>query len=111
MVKIILITHFLQPYRLSFYKKLSEAGDWDFTVYHGIHIAEDGKAKHRGETGFDNVGFREHKYRIFPFDLVISKGMFAAVKKAEPDILIIMAATGNITYRRINSWARRQGKA
>jgi glycosyltransferase involved in cell wall biosynthesis len=111
MVKIIIITPLLQHYRLSFYEKLSIfKEDYDLTVYYGINDREDGKAGYRGATIFKSKGFKESKYRILPFDMVFNSGMYAELVKADPDVIIMLASTGNITYRRIISWARKKRK-
>ena len=111
MVKIILITPRLQHYRLSFYEKLSNyKKDYSLTVYFGITDKEDGKAGYRGETNFLSKGFKEFKFRAFPFELRYNQGMFLELKKANPDVLILLAHTGNISYRRIISWARKERK-
>jgi glycosyltransferase involved in cell wall biosynthesis len=111
MIKIIIITPRLQHYRLSFYEKLSTyKNDYHLTVFYGINNKEDGKAGYKGETNFKSKGFKEFKFRVLPFEVVFNCGMYYELKKAHPDILIILASTGNITYRRIISWAKRKRK-
>ncbi len=111
MVKILIITPLLQHYRLSFYEKLSNCNShYDLTVFYGMNDKEDGKAGYRGVTRFISKGFKEYKYRILPFDVVFNRGMFPEVKRTNPDLIIMLASTGNLTYRRIISWAKKEKK-
>lgn len=111
MVKIVLLTPILQPYRISFYEKLSKINeDYQFMVLYGIPNKEDGKTKHIGNTNFESLGFNEIKLRIHPYELILYKGMFTKFKRLNPDVLIVLATPGNITYRRIVAWAREKGK-
>ncbi len=111
MVKIVIITPLLQHYRLSFYEKLSAINkDYQLIVFYGINEKEDGKAGYEGETTFLSQGFRENKFRVLPFEIVYNPGMYKAFKENNPDIVIILASAGNITYHRIINWAKRKGK-
>lgn len=111
MVKIVLITPILQHYRLTFYEKLSKhSEDYDLNVFFGYKMKEDGRPSYEGETKFKSTGFREHKYRILPFDIVYNWGMFSAIKKLDPDIVIMQGIAGDLTNRRIIAWAKRKKK-
>lgn len=111
MPKIIIITPRLQHYRLSFYEKLAKSNaDYNLEVFYGISSKEDGKAGYKGETKFISRGFKEIKCRILPFEVIVNKEMYGEIRKADPDILIMLASTGNITYRKIISWAKRKNK-
>lgn len=111
MAKIIIITPLLQHYRLSFYEKLSALNkDYQLHVFYAINEKEDGKAGYKGETKFLSQGFRENKFRVLPFDIVYNPGMYEAFKENNPDIVIILASAGNISYQRIIEWAKRKGK-
>jgi glycosyltransferase involved in cell wall biosynthesis len=111
MTKIVLITPILQHYRLTFYEKLSKANsDYDLTVFYGYKVKEDGRPSYEGETNFKSRGFREYKFRILPFDIVYNWGMFSAIKDINPDIIIMQGIAGDITNRRIISWAKRKQK-
>jgi glycosyltransferase involved in cell wall biosynthesis len=110
MTKIVLVTPILQHYRLTFYEKLSKTKDYDLTVFYGYKKKEDGRPSYEGETKFKSKGFREYKYRILPFDIVYCWGMYTAVKKMNPDVVIVQGIAGDITLRRILSWAKRKKK-
>jgi glycosyltransferase involved in cell wall biosynthesis len=111
MTKILLITPRLQHYRLSFYEKLSSyKSDYHLTVFYGINDKEDGKAGYTGETKFSSRGFVEQKRRVLPFEVVTNPGMFSAMKKLDPDLIIFLASTGNLTYRKIVNYAHRKNK-
>src|ERR1035437_5262729 len=111
MIKIVLITPILQHYRLSFYEKLS-AGfkENQMIVFHGIKRIEDGRPGYKGQTKFVNKGFRESKIKQYPFDIVYNWGMYSEVRKINSDIIIIQGITGNLSYRRIVSWAKKKKK-
>lgn len=111
MKKIILITPILQHYRLTFYEKLSKAGaDYELQVFYGYKLRDDGRPGYDGKTKFFSRGFREYKFNIYPFKIVYNKGMVKAVKEADPDIVILQGIAGDITNRRVVSWARRKKK-
>jgi glycosyltransferase involved in cell wall biosynthesis len=111
MVKIVVITPLLQHYRLSFYEKLSNfKNDYQVMIYYGINEKEDGKAGYIGKTRFSKKGFREIKFKIYPFELVYNPGMYLEIRKTEPDIIIFLANTGNISYWRIIHWAKKREK-
>ncbi len=111
MTKILLITPRLQHYRLTFYEKLSSyKADYNLTVFYGINEKEDGKAGYTGETKFPSRGFVEQKRRVLPFEVVTNPGMFSEMKKLDPDLVIFLASTGNLTYRKIITYAHRKNK-
>jgi glycosyltransferase involved in cell wall biosynthesis len=111
MVKIAIITPLLQHYRLSFYEKLSTIkNDYQLTVFYSINESEDGKAGFTGKTSFFKKGFKDIKLKIHPFILVYTRGMYSEIRKTEPDIVIFLANTGNISYWRILIWARQREK-
>lgn len=110
MTKIVLITPILQHYRLTFYEKISKTKDFDLTVFYGYKKKEDGQPSYEGETKFKSIGFREYKYRILPFDIVYDWGMFTEIKKINPDIIIVQGIAGDLSLRRILSWAKRKKK-
>jgi len=111
MKRIALITPMLQPYRISFYEKLSKADpSLQWQIYHGVARAEDGRPGFRGSTPFEESGFDEKKYRIGPFTIVHNKGLFTAVRAFDPDLVILQGITGDISNRRTINWARRANK-
>jgi len=110
MNKIILITPILQHYRISFYEKLSNAfSEKGLVVFHGVKKKEDGRPSYLGKTEFQNKGFQESKLKI-PLEIVYNWKMYSEVKKTNPDIIIIQGITGNLSYRRIISWAKKNKK-
>lgn len=109
--KIALITPMLQPYRLSFYDKLNNfSPDTQWIIFHGVKRTEDGRPAYSGETAFNNIGLIEIKYEIGPFTLLVHKGLYREIVKFNPDLIIIQSITGNLSYRRIVNWAKRNGK-
>lgn len=111
MMKIVLITPILQHYRLTFYEKLSKAeDDFDLHVFYGAKKRDDGRPSYEGETAFKSYPFREYKYRILPFDVVYNWGMFTEIKRIDPDVVIVQGIAGDLSNRRILSWAKRRKK-
>ncbi len=80
------------------------------TVLFGYKKRDDGRPSYEGETPFKSQGFEELKYRVLPFDVVYNKGMFAEVKRIDPDIVIVQGIAGDLTLRRTLSWAKRKKK-
>ena len=65
MKKIALITPMLQPYRISFYDKLSNMGEgYQWKIFHGVPQHEDGRPNYKEDTNFDEEGFIENKVAI-----------------------------------------------
>ncbi len=111
MIKIVLISPILQPYRITFYEKLAFAHkEYSLTVFHGVPAKEIGKPGYKGKTGFANTGFREYRLMIHPFLLIYDWGMFKEYKRIDPDVLIINATPGNFSHRQIVSWSRKKQK-
>ncbi len=111
MKKIALITPMLQPYRISFYEKLSKMSEgYQWRIFHGVPQAEDGRPSYKEETSFDEEGFAELKYFLGPFKIVNNKGLYSAIKRFNPDLLILQGITGDISNRRAISWANRKDK-
>lgn len=111
MKKIAIITPMLQPYRISFYEKLAFYDpEFQWEVYHGVSANEDGRPNFKGETKFIEKGFREHKFNIGPFRILYNKGMFSELRRYNPDIIILQGIAGDLTNRRIISWAKRKKK-
>lgn len=111
MKKIALITPMLQPYRITFYEKLSNMGnDYQWKIFHGMSQQEDGRPNYKADTNFNEEGFTEIKRFFGPFKIVYNKGLFSAIKRFNPDLLILQGITGDISNRRAIAWAKRKGK-
>jgi glycosyltransferase involved in cell wall biosynthesis len=109
MKRIVLITPMLQLYRLTFYDKLSRYDpDLEWIILHGVQPAEDGKLAYKGATDFQNQGFRLFKYPVGPFIIRYNKGLFSAVKRLNPDLVILQSVSGNISNRSVVNWAKRK---
>lgn len=105
-MKIALITPLLQPYRISFYTKLLEIFP-DIIIYHNVKTKEDGRPGYNKTVNFCAKGFIEKKFYIFTFCVLWVKGMLHEIKRDKPDIIITQGIPGNITYRLIVNWAKR----
>lgn len=111
MTKIALVTPMLQPYRVTFYEKLSKCQpDQQWIIYHGVSRTEDGRPAFKGKVNFTNVGLKEYRFHIGPFKLVYNLGLYSSIKKFNPDLVILQAISGDISNRRVVSWAKRKGK-
>jgi glycosyltransferase involved in cell wall biosynthesis len=110
--QIVLITPMLQPYRISFYDKLAKAleNKFDLIIYHGTNQNEDGRPAFSGVVPFKEKGFPLKLIEILSFKIRLNIGMFKTIKKQSPDIIIIQGITGNLSYRRIVSWAKKKKK-
>jgi len=111
MKKVAIITPMLQPYRITFYEKLANYDpNYQWKVFHGVAQKEDGRPSYKGETSFDEVGLPEEIRFIGPYKVVYNKGLFSEVKRFNPDLVILQAIGGDISSRRVISWARRKQK-
>jgi len=111
MKKIVIISPILQHYRLTFYEKLSRINDnYHFHVFYGVKKKEDGRPSFSGDVRFDAKGFEVSRFSIASLAIRYNRGMLAELKQVNPDIIIIQGITGNLSYRRIMSWARRRNK-
>jgi len=111
MKKVALITPMLQPYRITFYQKLAFFDpSYQWKIFHGISLDENGRPNYKGGTTFQDQGFPEHKFFIGPFKLVYNQGLYSEIRKYNPDLIILQGIAGDITNRRVTSWARRKRK-
>src|ERR1035437_838486 len=110
--KIILITPMLQPYRISFYNKLSKVleDSCDLIIYHGTKEKEDGRPPFMGVVPFREKGFPIRIIKILSLTLVINIGMFKSMRKHNPDLLIIQGIAGDISLRLIARWVKKQNR-
>lgn len=108
----ILITPMLQPYRISFYSKLSQKlKDICYLyVYHGTKTKEDGRPPFVGEVPFKEKGFPIVNFKILSYLVVFNIGMFRSLRKDNPDLIIVQGISGDISLRLIVRWAYRQKK-
>lgn len=109
---IILITPMLQPYRITFYKKLSIALEekFDLIIYHGTKEYEDGRPAYNGIIPFKEKGFRIKTYKVHPFKIVLNVGMYKTLKNQNPDLIIVQGIAGDMSLRLITRWAKRHNK-
>jgi glycosyltransferase involved in cell wall biosynthesis len=109
--KIALFAPMLQPYRLTFYEKLDKFNpDAEWIFFHGVKRSEDGRPAYSGKTNFKNIGLIETLKLIGPFKILIHKGLYREVIKFDPDMIIIQSITGNLSYRRVVNWAKKNNK-
>jgi glycosyltransferase involved in cell wall biosynthesis len=110
MKRIALITPMLQPYRITFYEKLSKIDpnlQWIF--FYGKKKQDDGKPGFLGPTTFNAQGYVLLKQRIGPYTLRYNKGLFRAIRQYMPDLVILQSISGNYSNRAIVNWAKRKG--
>ena len=111
MRKIALITPMLQPYRLTFYSKLDKFyPNAEWKIFHGVKKTEDGRPAYSGHVDFNHKGLVETKFLIGPFKILLHKNLLKEIKKFNPDLIIIQAITGNISYRQVVNWGSRNNK-
>lgn len=111
MKRIALITPMLQPYRLTFYEKLNKISpNAKWIVFHGVKKTEDGRPAYAGKAAFENIGLSEINYKLGPFNIRVHKGLLQEVRKFNPDLIIIQSITGNLSYRSVVNWAKRNNK-
>ncbi|MEO9210111.1 MAG: glycosyltransferase [Ginsengibacter sp.] len=110
MIKIVFIAPTIQHYRLSFYEKLANCEGYDLVVFHGVQNGENGRPVFKGKIPFKNIGFKAFRLGLYPFEFEYYKGMYSQIKKTNPDIIILSAISGNITHRRVLSWAKNNQK-
>src|SRR3982750_4573056 len=110
--KVILITPMLQPYRISFYDKLSKrlGNNIELIIYHGTKVKEDGRPAYNGEVPFKQRGFPIKLVYISSFKIVRNVGMFKSLKKDNPDLIIIQGIGGDISLQLIAHWAKKHDK-
>lgn len=109
---VILITPMLQPYRITFYKKLSLALEdkFDLIIYHGTKQYEDGRPAYKGNIPFKEKGFRIKTFKVYPFKIVLNLGMYKTIKNQNPDLIIVQGIAGDLSLRLITKWAKRHDK-
>jgi glycosyltransferase involved in cell wall biosynthesis len=105
-MKIIFIVALVTPYRVTFFDKLSKRFT-DFTVFSNTKEKEDGRPQYDGKVSFKSRGFPERKIPVLGFSVRIIEGMFEAIRKERPDILVVPGIPGNLTYRKIVNWAKK----
>ncbi len=111
MKKIAIIIPMLQPYRITFYEKLAFFDpEYQWRVFHGVSYNEDGRPNYKGETTFQNRGFREYQWYLGPFRILYNKGLYSEIRKYNPDLVILQGIAGDISNRRVVSWASRKRK-
>ncbi len=110
--KILLITPMLQPYRITFYDKLSKMLEdrAELMVFHGTKSKEDGRPSFKGETPFPERGFPARTINVLRLNMVVNDGMFRTMKSYDPDLVIMQGIGGDISLRRISKWVRQHHK-
>ena len=110
-MKVAIVTPMLQPYRITFYEKLSKYDpNFQWKVFHGVSSKEVGRPSFQGDVPFDEVGLEEHIYHLGPFKLVYNKGLFSEIKRFNPDLVILQGIAGDLSNRMVINWASRKGK-
>ncbi len=110
--KIILITPMLQPYRITFYRKLSQAlaGRAELIVYHGTKKKEDGRPSYTGKVSFREKGFPIRLFIVFRLHFVVNSGMYRSLRKDDPDLVIMQGISGDLSLRKISKWIAKKKK-
>jgi glycosyltransferase involved in cell wall biosynthesis len=110
--KVVLITPMLQPYRISFYDKLSKRleGNTELIIYHGTKVKEDGRPAYNGEVPFKEKGFPIKLFYLSSFKIVRNVGMYKSLKKDNPDMVIIQGIGGDISLQLIARWTKKHNK-
>lgn len=108
-MKVAIVTPMLQPYRITFYEKLSKHDpNYRWRVFHGVSSKESGRPSFKGEVPFEEVGLREYIFHVGPFKLVFNRGLLREIKRFDPDLVILQGIAGDLTNRMVVNWAHRK---
>jgi glycosyltransferase involved in cell wall biosynthesis len=110
--RVVLITPMLQPYRITFYDKLTKRleGSTELIIYHGTKVREDGRPPYNGKVPFKEKGFPIKLNYISSFKIVRNAGMFESLKKDNPDLIIMQGIGGDISLQLIANWAKKNNR-
>ena len=110
--RVVLITPMLQPYRITFYDKLSKRleSNTELIIYHGTKVKEDGRPPFSGKVPFKEKGFPIKLTYISSFKIVRNAGMFKSLERDNPDLIIMQGIGGDISLQLIANWAKKNNK-
>ena len=108
--RLVIVTEIIAPYRIPVFNALSERGDVDL---HVIFLAETdpvlrGWQVYRDEIRFSYEVLKSHRRRVGGFNLLLTRGVSAALQKSNPDVILC----GGYNYLAMwgaQRWARRRG--
>jgi glycosyltransferase involved in cell wall biosynthesis len=109
-MKVAFVVHMLAPYRITFFEKLFNYKKFDWKLFAGQKTNQGSRPQFSGHTNLPVEYFPEKHRSMFGYSIVTNAGMLEAVKKFDPDIVIIFAHAGTVSFRQIVAWSKKNGK-
>jgi glycosyltransferase involved in cell wall biosynthesis len=109
--RIAFVVHMLAPYRVSFFQKLFSCTAFEWKLFAGKkQVKKDARPQYEGRVDFE-VSFHNEciRNRLVYHD-ILYQGMYDAVTRYDPDVIILFAHVGTSSFRKIVSWARAHRK-
>jgi len=105
--KIVFITNFIPPYRVTFFEKLCLNSEYEWLVVHGVKETEDGRPVYQGELKFPNTSVKYIETRVGSFDIRWQKGIVSVLQEWKPDIVITVGIPSILSNWLAMNWAHR----
>ncbi len=107
--RVLFVTEFIPPYRITFYKKLLLDSNFEWKIIHGIKEKEDGRPGFKGSLDFENYGVPYKETKIGPFSLRWQAGVIEKTKNWQPDIVITQGIPSILSNWLAMDWAQKHG--
>ena len=109
-MRIAFLTNFIPPYRVTFYEKLCRSTRHQVVVVHGHAERDSGRPHHQGDLNAPRVGVRNVERPLGPVTLRWQAGALAAVRRLNPDAVVLLGMVGSISTWLVLLWARATGR-
>lgn len=109
-MRVAFLTNFIPPYRVTFYEKLCRSPQHQVVVVHGLADGDSGRPHHQGDVQAPSVSVRNVERRLGPVTLRWQAGALAAVRRINPDALVLLGMVGSLSTWLVLLWARASGR-
>lgn len=109
-MKIAFLTNFIPPYRVSFYEKLCRHPRHGVRVLHGRVSGETGRPAFDGALSFDSAEVRNAERHWGTVTVRWQPGALAAVRRCQPDTVVLLGMVGSLSNWAVLAWARLTGR-
>ena len=109
-MRVCFVTNFITPYRKTFYEKLCANSCHDWLVLRGRVGRETGRPDYKGDVLVPMEEIENLERGLGPFTVRFQRGAFRSARSYDPDTLILLGMTGNVSNWLMIIWARLTGR-
>lgn len=105
-IRVAFVTNIIPPYRKTFYEKLCSQSAFEWLILRGVQEEENGRPDYKGRIDIPEKKLKNREIKVGPYRIRWQRNVFKYLRIFNPEVLVILGMSGNLTNWLIILWAR-----